>query len=70
MAVFKGNKNAVKLLLDAGADPNKTDREGKTSLFWAAGKGLTDIVTLLLMAGAHPNQANNHLQQRRKAKKM
>lgn len=39
---------AAKLLLDYGAQVNASDKEGKTSLHWAAGLGSLAIVKLLL----------------------
>ena len=50
-AAERGHTDGVKLLLDAGADKDVKDMDGKTPLDWAAGSD-TDIVKLLLDAGA------------------
>ena len=43
----------ARLLLEAGADKDKQDREGDTALMFAAESGHAEIVRLLLEAGAH-----------------
>jgi ankyrin repeat protein len=58
-AVANGRLEAVKLLLEAGADPNNAYlREGATPLHLAASKGFTDIAALLLAHKADPNMVN------------
>ena len=57
-AVLKGHKEVARLLLDAGADPNKEDYHGWTPLTFAAFNGYTDMVKLLLNGGADLNKAN------------
>ena len=47
-------KDVTKVLLDAGADPNKMSLAGITPLQFASGFGSTDLVKLLLDAGADP----------------
>jgi ankyrin repeat protein len=49
-----GNPEAVKLLLDRGADPNVQQARGQTALMWAAAEGHADVVELLLARGADP----------------
>jgi hypothetical protein len=51
----------VKLLLEAGADPNTEmeEEDGWTPLFIAAQYGDDQIVKLLLKAGANPNKTDN-----------
>lgn len=48
LAVRHGNKDAVGLLLEAGADCNLQDKEGSTALMAACEHGHIDIVRLLL----------------------
>ena len=60
-AVKKGNVNAVKKLLNNGANVNvgRADNEyGITPLIAASGLGLTEIVKLLLAKGANVNKAS------------
>ena len=61
-AAIRGNTNLAKLLLDNGADPNKTAHwghsHGLTALHWAAASHHKDVVKLLLNRGAAPNQVN------------
>ena len=46
------NKEAIPLLLEAGADVNAADRDGNTPLHWAIREGAKEVVPLLLEAGA------------------
>ena len=57
-AACEGRKEVVKLLLHAGADPNKADRHGRTPLYWTAMSGHIDVVDVLLHGGADPNMTN------------
>lgn len=52
MAVFRGQREAVKLLLDAGADVNVVGGEGDTPLRWAAQVGDIELARVLLDRGA------------------
>jgi ankyrin repeat protein len=52
MAVFRGQTEAARLLLDAGADTNVVGGEGDSPLRWAAQTGDTELVRLLLARGA------------------
>lgn len=52
MAVFRGQKEAARLLLDAGADVNVVGGEGDSPLRWAVQSGDTETVRLLLERGA------------------
>lgn len=54
-AAERGDTNAVKKLLDDGADINQMVGNGGTALAWAAAMGHTDIVKLLLDKGANVN---------------
>ena len=48
----KENFEAMRLLLDAGLDPNWANREGRTALMGAALKGRNDVVDMLVARGA------------------
>ncbi len=49
----------LQLLITAGADVNKADKDGKTPLYWATSKGHTECVKLLLAApGIDVNKAS------------
>lgn len=52
MAVFRDQIEAVRLLLDAGADVNVVGGEGDSPLRWAAQTGDIELVRLLLDRGA------------------
>ncbi len=54
-----GDSDAVWLLLAAGANPNKQDRQGWTALMFAAQAGHQDIVRQLAKADADPNIRND-----------
>ena len=51
-SVKNRNEREVRILLNAGANPNVKDIKGKAALYWAVQAGRTDIVELLLDAGA------------------
>ena len=51
-AAKRGWLKGARLLLEAGADPNKTDDMGQTPLFVAVRRGQEDLVRMLLEAGA------------------
>lgn len=57
-AVLHGNTDMTRLLLDAGADPDKPGR-GFTPLGMASLRGLPQIVRLLLKAGADINKKSS-----------
>ena len=58
MAAASGNADAVKVLLDHGADVNaKESAHGQTALMFAAALNRADVVQLLLARGADPNVA-------------
>lgn len=54
-----GSIECVRELLDAGADPNKFERDGWSALHWAACNGHVDIATLLLERGASLDQVDD-----------
>lgn len=56
-AVAAGRTNAVKALLDAGADPSRPSRKGYPPLAFAAERGHLEIIRLLVKAGADPDAA-------------
>jgi ankyrin repeat protein len=51
-ASFGGHRETVVALLEAGADVNVNDREGRTALMLAKNTGRNEIVQLLKEAGA------------------
>ncbi len=55
----RGDRTYLLFLLQHGANPNITDRQGNTPLIIAVSKGFTDGVTILLSHGASINQAND-----------
>jgi ankyrin repeat protein len=58
-AVRGGDIEAIKAALNAGAEVNIRDAQGRTPLLFAAAAGRQDIVNLLLEKGADPNIADN-----------
>jgi ankyrin repeat protein len=56
LALGAGHSEVSKALLDAGADPNSVDADGRTALMYAVTSGRTSLVRLLLQRGAHPHQ--------------
>ena len=59
-----GDANAVRLMLDHGADVNAFDGLGRTPLMYAAGSDLLalDVVKLLIERGADVNAVSRHKQ--------
>jgi uncharacterized protein len=57
-AASAGHTDAIRLLLDKGADINTTNNFGDTALMTAAEDGRTDVVELLLDKGADINAKN------------
>ena len=59
LAALVGNNNMVRILLDLGADIEKTDIYGDTALFPASYAGHVSTVWILLERGANANHRNN-----------
>ena len=57
-AIFGGNINCLRVLLEAGADKDKADEMGRTPLHLAAEKNTPDCLRLLLDAGAETDKAD------------
>ena len=57
-AVARGRTDALWLLLSHGANPNRTDPDGRTPLHLAARTGQPGPLRMLLAAGADPNAAD------------
>jgi uncharacterized protein len=55
IAAAEGKGDAVKILLEKGADPNVANAKGRTALMFAARYGYDSIVDDLLNAGAQPD---------------
>jgi ankyrin repeat protein len=58
IAVYNHQPEAVKLLLDAKADPNKQDLMGNTALMGVCFRGYTDMAELLIAHHTDINQVN------------
>ncbi len=59
-AAETGNGEALRSLLEAGADANAAQPDGTTALHWAAYRNDTVMAELLLEAGADANAANRY----------
>ncbi len=59
IATAEGHTETVRVLLDAGAEPNAQNNLGRTPLMYASNYGFTPIAKLLLAKGANPNVAPN-----------
>jgi ankyrin repeat protein len=59
IAAELGNPTVLRLLLEAGADPNGTNSVGDNALILAIINGNTQSVDVLLQFGANPNQPNS-----------
>src|SRR5215510_9449721 len=57
-AVMKGDRAALRTLLQQKADVNATQVDGATALHWAVYRDDVEAATLLLAAGAKANVAN------------
>lgn len=49
----RGHPETAKVLIEAGADVNAKDKNGRTALIGAADRGFSEIVNLLKKHGAH-----------------
>jgi len=69
-AAYYDRPEIVRALLDAHADPNLRDSDGRTALFHAAGGGYAGIVRLLRPPGAGLNARSNDGRDRLKVVRM
>ncbi len=53
-AAMRGNRDAVRTLLQQGADVNGAQGDGMSALHWAADKGDAELTAMLVYAGANP----------------
>jgi ankyrin repeat protein len=58
LAVANSNEQAVRFLLEQGADPNEANSDGLTPLYEAALVGSQSLVRLLIEKGANVNEPN------------
>jgi ankyrin repeat protein len=58
-AAKSGNREAIRMLLQKGANANDADGDGSTALHWAAYLNDAQAVDMLLRAGAKPNAASD-----------
>ena len=56
-AAMKGDRDAVRTLIQAAADVNAAQGDGTTALHWAAMKGDAEMTQMLLFAGANVRAA-------------
>ena len=59
-AVYRGRTNAVRSLIQEGADPNYSNRNGRTALMAAAAVGDREMVLMLLRYGADAAWSDIH----------
>jgi len=53
-AAMRGDREAVRALLQKGADVNAARGDGMTALHWSAERGDAEMTDMLLYAGANP----------------
>ncbi|XP_062118093.1 potassium channel SKOR-like isoform X2 [Humulus lupulus] len=58
-AAYVGDLYRVKRMIEAGADPNNTDYDGRCALHVAASKGYEDITAFLIEQGVNVNNTDN-----------
>lgn len=59
-AAYRGDKEIVEILINAGCDPNLQDKVFNTPLCYAASEGYMHIIELLISAGADVNLRRNN----------
>ena len=60
LATEQGHREAVRVLLDAGAAVDAQTSTGNTPLMWSAARGHTDLAIMLLSRGADTWLANEN----------
>ncbi|GAB4831625.1 hypothetical protein Ancab_005637 [Ancistrocladus abbreviatus] len=58
-AAYNGDLHQLKSLIRAGADPKKTDYDGRSPLHLAASRGFEDMVVFLIQEGVDINVSDN-----------
>jgi uncharacterized protein len=53
-AAMRGNRDAIRALLQQGADVNAAQGDGMSALHWAADRGDAELTAMLVYAGANP----------------
>ncbi|KAJ9676731.1 hypothetical protein PVL29_021977 [Vitis rotundifolia] len=59
-AAYNGDLYQLRRLIKAGADPNKTDYDGRSPLHFAASKGYEDITDFLIEERVNIHLSDNH----------
>ena len=49
LSVKSGKANAVRALIHGGCDVNTTDRDGKSTVFWAVHEGYIDVLRVSMI---------------------